>query len=81
MVKYNILSNNGCSKLHAVIDCLYFFLVQIGVTLYVNFDKKTNAYLTFFVHFVFRMGKHLIQYINIISECYSLFILGNIVNY
>ena len=47
MVKYNILSNNGRSKLHAVIDCLYFFLVQIGVTLYVNFDKKTNAYLTF----------------------------------
>ena len=24
MVKYNILSNNRCSKLHPVIDCLFF---------------------------------------------------------
>ena len=28
-VKYGILSNNRCSKLHAVIDCLFFLLAKI----------------------------------------------------
>jgi len=30
MVKYNVLSNNRRSELHAVIDCLFFFLLQFG---------------------------------------------------
>ena len=30
VVKYDILSNNRRSKIHAVIDCLFFFFLQFG---------------------------------------------------
>ena len=31
MVKYSILSNNRRSKLHAVIDCLFFFFCSLEI--------------------------------------------------
>ena len=49
MVKYNILSNKGRSKPHAVMDCLFFIFFFCSDWSYslCELDKKTNAYLTF----------------------------------
>ena len=48
MVKYNILSNKGRSKRHAVMDCLFFFFFSSDwINSLCELDKKTNANLTF----------------------------------